>query len=42
MTIIASPRFFERLDEASERKQKHGRYHDFEKRLARKLLEDID
>jgi hypothetical protein len=39
---IASPQFFERLDEARERKRKQGRYHDFEKRLASRLREDID
>jgi 23S rRNA G2069 N7-methylase RlmK/C1962 C5-methylase RlmI len=41
-TSIASPQFFERLDEARESKRKQGRYHDFETRLARKLREDID
>jgi hypothetical protein len=39
---IDSPQFLERLDEARERKWKQGRYHDFEKRLARKFREDID
>jgi hypothetical protein len=39
---IASPQFFERLVEARERKRKQGRYHEFEKLLARKLRENID
>jgi hypothetical protein len=39
---ISSPQFFDRLPEARERKRKQGRYHHFEKRLARKLQQDKD